>query len=211
MATLASVQRPRELPIAALPLLFGIHQFVEAFVWLGLEGSVSQSVLDAATRAYLIFAQGVLPILVPIGFVLIEPVRRRRRRMYPFAAIGVGVGVYLLGVTLFRDVGATADAYAIVYETELSFGFLASLAYVVATCGPALTSTPRYLRMFGAANLVMVVITDIVRSSAVVSLWCFAAALASVLIMLHFRHQERLTHGTGHGGREHRVLAALGH
>ncbi len=29
---------PKELPLAALPLLFGIHQLVEAFVWWGLAG-----------------------------------------------------------------------------------------------------------------------------------------------------------------------------
>jgi hypothetical protein len=34
--TLRRVGAPRELIIGSLPLLFGAHQLVEGFVWLGL-------------------------------------------------------------------------------------------------------------------------------------------------------------------------------
>jgi hypothetical protein len=38
---LRRVRVRRELIVGALPLLFGIHQLVEGFVWLGLRGQVS--------------------------------------------------------------------------------------------------------------------------------------------------------------------------
>ena len=208
---LVSVRHRDEWPIAALPLLFAVHQLVEAFVWLGLDGSVSESVFAAATRAYLIFAQGMLPILVPVGLLLLEPVRAHRRWIVPFAAVGTIVGAYLLVVTIFEPVSATRGDHAIVYTTQTGFGFLAAAAYVVATCGPALVSTRRYLRLFGVVNILMIGLAEAVRSSSVVSLWCVAAALASVLILLHFRHQRRLDGDFGHESLEHRVMAALGH
>jgi len=41
---LRHVGSPKQLALAALPLLFGLHQLTEAFVWWGLQGHVSQSV-----------------------------------------------------------------------------------------------------------------------------------------------------------------------
>ena len=39
--TLRRVRVRRELIVGALPLLLGIHQLVEGFVWLGLRGELS--------------------------------------------------------------------------------------------------------------------------------------------------------------------------
>jgi hypothetical protein len=33
VVTLTKVKHRRELPVASLPLLFAIHQFIEGFVW----------------------------------------------------------------------------------------------------------------------------------------------------------------------------------
>jgi hypothetical protein len=38
VVTLTRLKHRRELLFAALPLLFAIHQFIEGFVWLGLDG-----------------------------------------------------------------------------------------------------------------------------------------------------------------------------
>src|SRR5580704_12195922 len=79
VATLRRVRAPRELIVGALPLLFGIHQVVEGFVWLGFRGEVSNGVGDAAKEAYIVYAQAVLPVIVPLGFMLLEPDARRSR------------------------------------------------------------------------------------------------------------------------------------
>ena len=77
--TLRRVRGRRELLLGALPLLFGIHQLVEGFVWLGLRGQVSSGLGNAAKEAYIVYAQAVLPAIVPLGFMLLEPDRRRAR------------------------------------------------------------------------------------------------------------------------------------
>ena len=41
VVTLTKVKHRRELLFAALPTLFAIHQFIEGFVWLGLDGILS--------------------------------------------------------------------------------------------------------------------------------------------------------------------------
>jgi hypothetical protein len=53
VATLRRVRVRRELIVGALPLLFGIHQLVEGFVWLGLRGEVSSGLGDTAKQVYI--------------------------------------------------------------------------------------------------------------------------------------------------------------
>jgi hypothetical protein len=44
VVTFTKVKHRRELPFAALPTLFAVHQFIEGFVWLGLDGILSPEV-----------------------------------------------------------------------------------------------------------------------------------------------------------------------
>jgi hypothetical protein len=44
VVTLTKVKHRRELLFAALPALFAVHQFIEGFVWLGLDGTLSPTV-----------------------------------------------------------------------------------------------------------------------------------------------------------------------
>jgi hypothetical protein len=190
--TLRRVRTRRELIVGALPVLFAAHQLTEGFVWLGLRGEVSSGLGATATDAYVIYAQAVLPVIVPIGFLLIEPSRRHRRRVAPFVALGLAVGGYLLWQVTQYPIYAEEHAHCIAYVTYTPLEIPAGAAYVIATCGPALLSSRRYLRSFGAANLAGVAIAASLRYAEFTSVWCVYAALVSVLILEHFRRQRRL-------------------
>jgi len=64
--------------LAAFPLLLGAHQLTEPFVWWGLQGVVPLSAGLAAMWIYLVVAFVVLPILVPLIIMLLEPTPRRK-------------------------------------------------------------------------------------------------------------------------------------
>jgi Family of unknown function (DUF6629) len=187
--TLRRVHHRRELIVGALPLLFGVHQLVEGFVWLGLRGEVSQGLGDTAKQAYIVFAHAVLPALVPLGFTLLEPDRRRARWMWPLVAAGVVLGSYLLWQVTAYPVGAQQQARCIDYTTHTPNDLLIGAVYVIVTCGPALISTRRHLRWFGAVSLVGVIAAALVRFDELTSVWCVYVALVSVLILAHFRRQ----------------------
>lgn len=94
-------RRRRELPLAAIPLLLGAHQLTESLVWWGVEDRLPHEIGHIATWAYLLFAFCVLPLLVPVAVMAIEPTRGRRWLMAPFLAIGAGVsGVLVTGISL---------------------------------------------------------------------------------------------------------------
>jgi hypothetical protein len=192
VATLRRVRTRRELIVGALPLMFGIHQLVEGFVWLGLQGRVSSGLGDAAKETYIVFAHAVLPIIVPLGFMLIEPDHRRTRWMWPLVCAGLLMGLYLLWQVTAYPVGAQEDAHCIDYRTHTPNDVLIGALYVLVTCGPALISSRRYLRWFGLVSVIGVIATALVRVDELTSLWCVYVALVSVLILEHFRRQRAI-------------------
>jgi hypothetical protein len=190
VATLRRVRTRRELIVGALPLLFGIHQLVEGFVWLGLRGQVSRGLGDAAKEAYIVYAHAVLPAIVPLGFMLLEPDRRRSRVMLAMTCLGTLLAVYLLWQVTAYPVGAQEQARCIDYTTHTPNDAFIGLLYITATCGPALISSRRYLRWFGLVSVVGVIVTAVLRVDELTSLWCLYVATVSVLILEHFRRQR---------------------
>src|ERR1700678_4248597 len=89
VVTLTKVKHRREVLFAALPVLFAVHQFIEGFVWLGLDGILSPAVTHNMGAAYMLYAQGLLPFVLPLGVLLSEPDGGTCRRMLPFLVIGV--------------------------------------------------------------------------------------------------------------------------
>src|ERR1700742_3853930 len=96
VATLAKVKHRREMLFAALPTLFAIHQLIEGFVWLGLDGILSSQTAHNMGAAFVLYAQGLLPFLMPMGVMLFERTRSRRRAMMPFVVLGGLLTLFML-------------------------------------------------------------------------------------------------------------------
>ena len=90
---LRHVQHPRELPLAALPGLLAAHQFTEAFVWSDLEAVAPPVGTGMAVTLYALVAFVVLPAYFPWAVRAVEPLPERRRRMLPFAVLGLLVAL----------------------------------------------------------------------------------------------------------------------
>ena len=191
VATLTKVRHKRELLLAALPLAFACHEFAEGFVWLGLRGTIPQSGTKIALYAYLAYAWALLPAIVPLAILLVEPQRIRRQLMVPLCVLGTAVGAYLLWVVVDHPITAHIAGHGIDYRGVGSSGNLVTVLYVVATCGSFLLSSSRPIVWFGLANLAAVAVLVIVQSEGLTSLWCLWAAIISVLIYLHFLQRRR--------------------
>lgn len=189
-ATLVRIRQPREVLFGLLPALFALHQLIEGVVWLRVDGRVSAAAGDAAAYAYVLYAQGVLPALMPVSVLLMEP-RGRRRRLVPFVILGVLTAVYLFWVDSVHAIGYHPLRHCIAYDTDGRLLGVAAVGYVVATCGAALFSGYPWMVIFGVVNLAAMVATVIVRVSALTSLWCFYAALTSVFVLLVFLRRRR--------------------
>jgi hypothetical protein len=182
--------RKDHLALAALPLLLGFHQIDEAFVWWGLQGVVPHGLGRVAMWIYLVIAFVVLPIFVPLVIMLLEPTARRRWRIAPFLAIGVGVSAVLLETMLRNGPSVVLGHYHLAYSIGLQHGMVVIGLYIVATCGALLASGFRHIVVFGAANVVAVAILARLSADGFASLWCFYAAIACGAILLHMRYAK---------------------
>lgn len=189
-ATLRAAPSRRHLAIAALPAIFAAHQFIEGFVWLGAQHSVSRGTFETAVHLYLIVAQVLLPVFVPVAVMLTEPQRSRRWLMAVTLAIGAASATRFGWIIFAHEVGARPLRHVMVYDTDVNIGTWATITYIVATCGSMLLSSRRYVLALGVANLIGLALAAAVRYEAVTSVWCVYAAFVSVLIWLHLR-QER--------------------
>ena len=113
--TLTKVKHRRELLFASLPTLFAIHQFIEGFVWLGLDGAISPAVTHDMGAAFMLYAQGLLPFLLPLSVLLFEPNVKSRRRMLPFLVIGGLTTLYILWALTAYSLQVFVKGNSIVY------------------------------------------------------------------------------------------------
>ncbi len=189
VASLREVKHRRELPFALLPAVFAAHQLIEAVVWPGVDAS--PGVKHAAVLAYLFIAMPLLPALVPVATLLLEP-RGARMRVAPFVALGALVSGYLAVVVFTRPVTVSVYPHSIQYQTDMHGGYVWAVLYVIAVIGPALLSGYPSIVAFGAINLLTVVVVAVIYVNAFASFWCIAAAIASVLVLVHMRRRHRL-------------------
>ena len=191
-------KRHDHVALAALPLLLGAHQVIEAFVWLGLQGHMPHEVERVALWAYLLIAFVILPVFVPLAVLSNEPLQRRRLAMAPLVALGAVVAGVLFAAMVRGPVEVRLRPYHLAYSIELSHGGVIVGFYVLAVCGTLLLSSRRRIFTFGIFNLVAVGVIAWLTIDGFASVWCGWAAVTSGAVALHMRvgRSSRLPLGT---------------
>ncbi len=186
VVTFTKVKHRRELLFAALPTLFAVHQFIEGFVWLGLDGILSPVVAHDMGAAFMLYAQGLLPFLLPLSVLLFEPDVTSRRRMLPFLVLGGATTLYILWALTAFPTQVYIRGNSIVYINQATNNIAVALVYVIATCGSLFFSKIKMMVIFGAANLAILLAVMELKRYSFTSLWCAYAAVASVIILAYF-------------------------
>ncbi len=186
LATLRHVDHPRSVLFAAMPLLFALQQFTEGFVWLGLEGKVGDLVLQHSTFLFMLYAQGILPFLMPLAVLLIEPRGLRYYGILICTLLGAGLSAYVIYAVVGYPNTCFVEDHSIVYHNELTDELWVAAAYVIATCGALLLSTHRVVVWFGLFNILGLSIVLAAKAYAFTSVWCLYAAVLSVMLYWQF-------------------------
>jgi hypothetical protein len=186
VVTLTKVKHRRELLFAALPVLFAIHQFIEGFVWLGLDGILSPKVAHNMGAAFMLYAQGLLPFILPLSVILFEVDAKSRRRMQPFLILGTLTALYILWALTAYPTQVFVKGNSIVYINQATNNEAVAVFYVIVTCGSLLFSKIKDMVIFGIANLAILLLVMAFKRYAFTSLWCAYAAVASVIILAYF-------------------------
>jgi hypothetical protein len=192
VATLRHVRDPRTALFAATPILFALHQFTEGFVWLGLDGRIGPSWRDHAALAFTLYAQGLLPFLMPLAVLLMEPDGWRRKVILGLTAIGAVAAIWDTYGLLALPLRVFVDHDSIAYRNVMTGSLAISLLYILATCGALLLSSFRVVRWYGLVNVIALTIVEIVKAETFASVWCFYAALMSVILYWRFSRRGGL-------------------
>jgi hypothetical protein len=185
----------RWLWLAVTPLLFGVQQFCEGFVWRGVQAGDPAQV-RAASLAFLFFAQVFWPVWTPLTALFFDGRLHRRKAVLLVAAALVAlVASALVYVPLLvrPETSLRVDVvfHSIRYQFESMIEFRGTprlfwqFAYVALVTLPFLASRQRPLRIFGLGIAVAAVAAQLAFWYAFVSVWCaFAAALSAWLCLL---------------------------
>ena len=193
---LARAPRAVERPYAAIPLLFGLQQVVEGLVWLSF-GWGSAIATDWLAQLYSFFSHVLWPVYVPVAAWLIERDQGRRRAIGATAVAAFVLGSYLLW-TLFTDpVKAVPVGGHIEYNARHLYAPVVMLFYLAATTGSLMMSGHAWVRRLGVLALVASVEAYLAFARWFISVWCFFAAILSVLVLLHLGAGQRARDGRG--------------
>lgn len=186
--TLQRAKHRFEIPFALIPLFFGIQQIIEGFVWLSF-GSVFLN--QVVTYGFVFFSHVLWPIWVPYSIMLLEKDRVRRKILVFFFGVGLAVGFSQLFYMFTLPVASHISLNSIVYIVPNSFGKLMMILYLMATCLSCAFSTHRMVKFFGFSLFVSFVIAYRFYTVSCFSVWCFFAALLSLIIFLQFHNTKQ--------------------
>lgn len=187
-ATLQQAKKRSRIPLASIPLLFSVQQAIEGVNWMA---SPSSWVHVASTYGYAMFSYVLWPAFLPVAVWMIEPRARRKKILSYFICLGIGVSAYFLSVIVRGPVSSIHSACGIVYDIPLSSAIVVPAAYVLATCASCLFSSHKFIRVLGIALFAALFIAYWYYLQAVTSVWCFFAAVLSMLIFVHLRAENK--------------------
>lgn len=197
--TITRCPEPCYLPLAVMPLGFGIHQTIEGIVWLEIAQSPTATASGLMPSLFMLFATILWPVFVPAA-VLSEARSPARRRVLGFlTAIGFLIACVFVARLLTAETTAQIMEHHIQYMgtitsppentalhmlLAISQNQLVLLPYAAVVVTSLLLSSLKAVQGFGvlvALNLIAVLILD---RPVLISVWCFFAAVGSILIVL---------------------------
>ncbi len=172
--------KSKRLMFACIPLLFSIQQACEGLIWNAL--SSNQSAIIYA-YLYLWFVFIVWPLWMPVAIMRMNKIKNN---MF-FIPIASGALVALTGLiaALYATPMPSIIEHHIYYSFDLpqSFFTLGTIGYLIATITPFFMSSVAMMPWMGALIAASYVISYIFYYQFILSIWCFFAALLSIIVL----------------------------
>lgn len=182
--TLKKVTKPSLILFASIPLLFGLQQCTEGIVWITLREPGYHAVSQVATMVFLIFAELVWPIMVPLAVLFMEDHRKRRQLLWLLLATGTLLALYnaycLILYSVRPEIMKQHIRYNVHFPREIRL--YATWTYIAVTTLPFFVSSIKRTKILGILVILSLAVTYIFYRQYLISVWCFFAALMSGVI-----------------------------
>jgi len=188
IASLKLVGQRNEIPLAFVPILFAGQQAIEGTLWLMLPGDgVDNATIGALSVAFLIVAEVIWPLFIPIAVLLIEPEPRRRLALKTIVVLGIVVSIDLFQALLNNLPIAIIQGHSIRYPGYIEHLSWQQSLYLLCTCASLLLSSHRMIQAIGVIIVIGLAVSAYAYYATLVSVWCFFAAADSTLLYFHFK------------------------
>jgi hypothetical protein len=176
---------PSQRLFAAIPMLFGLQQIAEGFVWYTLQSPGHDMLLKVSAYIFLAVALVVWPTMLPLAVLHMERLEQRRRVLYVSLATGMAVSFCFVIYLLIFKMTAQISSYHILYALDYpqQFASLGAIAYIIATIPPLFVSSKKGMGLFGIIIVLSYCVTRFFYGEYLISVYCFFAAVASVVIL----------------------------
>ena len=196
--TLRKVHKPSQIVFACIPLFFALQQFSEGVVWLTIPRKEYVDLQATATYTFLVMAQFVWPILVPVAVLLMEENKTRKRVLWSLLIVGAIVSFYYLHGLVVYHAHAEISYMHINYKHKRNFqspfSNIPTALYLIATLAPFFVSSVKRAYIPGIIIGLSAIISVIFYTECLISIWCFFAAVVSFVIYYTIRESHREFH-----------------
>ncbi len=191
VAAVRKVHHKSEIPFAMTPLFFGLQQIAEGFVWLSFKYGAPH-LNSCATNTFSFFAYIFWPIFVPFALYQLEKISWRKIILSIFFLFGLGVGVYNFLMLMWFPLTSKIVHSSIVYEFSSyhSSAPLVIFLYLLTTCIGCLFSSYKTPKVLGVLVFLFAIISYEFYTIEFISVWCFFAAILSLLIYDFFAQRK---------------------
>lgn len=197
VASIKKAKSPAQIPFASIPLIFGVQQITEGFLWLALLNPEYSSIQQTAMYNFLFFAQVVWPVWVPFAILALEPKENRRLVSKVLVGIGAAVSIYLGYCLINFPVDASIVGNHISYQQKFppSLRFYVGALYAISTISPTFYSRISRMWLLGITVIVSYIITAVFYTDYIISVWCFFASVISIAIFVILQSIEKQEEG----------------
>jgi len=185
VVAIKKVHSPSQAAFAAVPLVFGLQQLSEGVVWLALAGPEYAHMTNFGTYAFLFFARVLWPLFMPLAVLLMETEEKRRKWLQFMLGMGAIVALYYSYCLLYLQVTPRIMDHHIQYNSDYpkEFAVIIFLIYIFSAIPPLFVSSIKRTRLLGTLMLISCIITGIFYLEYLTSVWCFFAAVLSVVVL----------------------------
>jgi hypothetical protein len=195
--TIKKAESPSQWMFAGIPLVFGLQQLTEGFVWMSLTDPDFASVKTLSVYTFMTFAQIIWPLWVPLSMLLLEKQYLRKILLSICSVIGLVVSVYLGYCLAVYPVDALVREHHIFYALGYPMGIISKgiSLYLLAIIFTPFLSGIMKMWVVGLVTMLSFVAAKLFFAKYLTSVWCMFAAIISLVVwymMIHLNEHHRL-------------------
>ena len=188
--------KPNQLFFGLIPLICGVQQITEGFVWLSHQNNWSDWIQSLLNYCYLFFAFIVWPFWIPFSVYKLKDFVKYKGVLRFSIFLGILVSLYLGHTLIFYDVSSEIICYHIKYRIAYKPAIyfhpqIIGGAYLIAIGLPTIFHKDTWIKVVGFLIIVSYVLAKIIYTSYFTSVWCFFAALISVFVLYSIKKSNK--------------------